>query len=234
MSLCRLGLLSLLTSTLVGCSSFVDGNGVYAELTFDAGSRDLGPFDGAVIGFSSDVDVSGHPLTASIVVDGGAARQVVLSGDENVIQHIHPRVDGHGVLRTEIDVDGYSSVHPPQLRVKATELASLGSVGGSEITALGVAAASFSVTASSGGHVVLSGAGGSTLSVALSGGALLDAAAYPVTSAELALSGASSATVWPSGELSGTIASGSTVLVKGPVTCAGVVVSGTGSACGPL
>jgi len=225
----RLGLLPLLAA-LAGCSNFVEGNGVYAERVLDAGSA-LPVFHGAVIGFPGDVDVSGHPPSASIYCEA-QARRVVLSGDENVIEHIKVQVDASGRLVTTIDVDGYSSVHPPQLLVNAPDLLGVEATGGSEVTVHDPPTDVFSVLASARGHVVLHGAGGGQLQAALVGGAELDASAYPVASATLTLAGASSATVWPEEAVSGTAAEGSCVLVKGSAGCAMTLADG--STCAPM
>ena len=232
----RLWTLSLLTAALAACSPYVEGNGVYAERTFDAGSG-LRPFDAAVIGFPSSVDVNGQPLAASIFVDPAAAPQVVLGGDENVIQDIQVQADEGEVLHTTTN-RSYHAVHPPQLRITAPQLVSVGSIGGAGVTVAGAAAASFAVTAEAGGRVELSGAGGARLTAILSGGAQLDASAYPVSSAVLTLGGGSSVTVAPSSLLSGSADGGSVVKVKADATtaaalCQGVVL-GAGSTCGPL
>jgi hypothetical protein len=217
----RLGLPSLLTATLVACSPYVEGNGVYAERVFNVGSG-LRPFDGAVVGFPSSVNVNGQPLSASVFVDAAAERQVILSGDQNVIEHIKVETDGSGVLRTSID-KGYDAVHPPQLRIKTPQLGSVESIGGADVT----------VVSMTDGHVTLTGAGGSQLAVVLSGGAQLDASAYPVASAQVDLTGGARASIWPTSRLAGTASAGSAVLVKGSVSCAEVVL-GAGSSCGPL
>jgi hypothetical protein len=206
---------------MAACSPFVEGNGVYAERVFTVGSG-LQPFEGAVVGFPSSVNVNGQPLSASVFVDAATERQVILSGDQNVIEHIKVEADGSGVLRTSID-RGYEAIHPPQLRIKSPQLGSVASIGGADVTVISMTE----------GHVTLTGAGGSQLTVVLSGGARLDAADYPVASAQVDLSGSSRASVWPTSRLFGTVAAGSTVLVKGSLTCAEVVL-GAGSTCGPL
>lgn len=227
--LLRLTLLPLLAASAAGCSNFVEGNGVYAERTLEAAA--LPPFTAASIGFPGNVDVSGHPPAASIHADA-LAPKVVLSGDENVIEHIKVLVDGTGTLVTSIDVDGYTSVHPPQLLVNAPGLTGVRSRGGSDVAVHDAPPADFSVTAADGGHVAVDGEAGTTLTVTLSGGAALDAAAYQVVAAALALSGTSRATVWPQQAATGSAADGSTVLVKGSAGC-GVTLTG-GSTCGPL
>ena len=227
--LLRLGLLPLLAA-LAGCSNFVEGNGVYAERVLDAGPA-LPPFDRAAVGVPGDVDVTGHPIAASIYA-GALARQVVLSGDENVIEHIKIQVDAGGRLTTTIDVDGYTSVHPPLLLVHATALVGVESLGGSDLAVHDAPAADFTVTASSRGHVSAEGDGGGVLSVTLSGGAQLDAADYRVAASNLALTGGARATVWPAQAATGSAADGSAVLVKGTAGC-DLALSG-GATCAPL
>lgn len=225
----RLGLLPLLAA-LAGCSSFVEGNGVYAERVLSAGP-DLPEFHGVSIGFPGDVDVSGHPLVASVYASA-EVRRVVLSGDENVIDHIKVGVDANGRLVTTIDVDGYSSVHPPQLLVNAPGLRGADATGGAVVTVHDAPAGVFSVLLSDRGRVVLDGAPGGQLGASLVGGAELDASAYPVRTAILTLAGASTATVWPEQPVTGSADERSTVLVKGSAGC-DMALSG-GSTCGPL
>jgi Putative auto-transporter adhesin, head GIN domain len=244
----HLGLLPLLAA-LTACSNFVEGNGVWAERVFDA-STGLPQFSSAGIDFPGDVDVSGHPLTAPIRA-GTQAREVRLSGDENVIEHIKVQVDGSGRLYTTIDVDGYSSVHPPQLRVDAPGLVAVMATGGSVVTvheAPGLVAveatggsvvtvhdapeADLAVTASDRGQVTLVGSRGGALEARVSGGAVLDAAAYDVRSSNLTLTGASTATVWPEQDVTGSVGDGGTVFVKGGAGC-NLALSGSAS-CGPL
>jgi hypothetical protein len=217
----RLWPLSLLAASLAACSPYVEGNGVYAERVFTVGSG-LQPFDGAVVGFPSSVNVNGQPLSASVFVDAAAERQVILSGDQNVIEHIKVEADGSGVLRTSID-RGYEAIHPPQLRIKAPLLGSVESIGGADVTVISM----------NEGHLTLTGAGGSQLAVVLSGGARLEAAAYPVASIQVDLTGGAHASIWPTSRLAGTASAGSAVLVKGIVSCADVVLD-AGSSCSPL
>lgn len=224
----HLGLLPLL-ALLAACSNTVEGNGVYAERTYDVSSG-LPPFSRATIGFTGDVDVGGHPPGASLFA-GAAVRKVVLSGDENVIEHIQVQVDATGALVTTIDVDGYTSVHPPQLLVQAPGLTAVRSQGGADVTVHDAPAGPFTVTAVERGHVILEGQGGA-LEATLSDGSQLDGSAYEVTSAHLVLSGTSRACVWPEQPVTGSAADGSTVLVKGGAACE-VALTG-GSSCGPL
>jgi hypothetical protein len=244
----HLGLLPLLAA-LTACSNFVEGNGVYAVRVLDA-STGLPEFRSAVIGFPGDVDVSDHPPSATIHADA-QERRVELSGDENVIDHIKVQVDGSGRLFTTIDVDGYSSVHPPVLVVyapvlvaveskggsvvtvhEAPDLVGVEATGGSVITVHDAPAADFAVAASGGGQVTLVGSGGGALEARVSGGAVLDAAAYDVRSANLTLTGASTARVWPEQAVTGSAADGSTVFVKGSAGCD--LALSTGASCGPL
>lgn len=228
----RLGLLPLLAA-LAACSDFVDGNGVYAERVLEPPG--LPEFRVVAIGFPAEVDVSGHP-PAALVHAGASARKVVLSGDENVIEHIEVKVDGSGRLYATIGVDGYSSVHPPQLRIDAPDLVGVESSGGSDVTVHDAPDGDLAVHATERGHVILEGSGATplrtALSATLSGGALLEAAGYRVLSARLELTGASTAKVWPEEVVQGTAADGSVVLVKGPAGC-DMALSG-GATCGPL
>jgi hypothetical protein len=222
-----LGLLPLLVAALAACAPHVEGNGVYAERVFDAAK--LAPFDRAAIGFPPDEH--GVVVRASIFAND-STRQVVLSGDENVIQHVDVSADG-GTLRTRMKLDSYTSVHPPQLRIRTPDLVAVETVGGAELTVLGAETQSFAVTAAAKGEVTLAGAGGEVLLVDLSGGARLLAGGYPVESAQLALTGASRATVKSSSQLSGSAVGGSVVYVTGGATCGVPLTLDATSTCGP-
>jgi hypothetical protein len=221
----RLGLLPLLAA-LAACSPHVEGNGVYAEIVLDASQ--VAPFDRLAIDLPRD---ERHVAVRASVGALQQPRQVVVGGDENVIQHVRPLVDG-GRLRLRMDLDSYTVVHPLQLRIQAPELVGVEATAGADVTVLGAQASSFSVIASAEGHITLAGDGGATLLVDLSGGAQLDAVGYPVASAQLALTGASRATVWPSGQVVGSAAEGSALLVKGGVACEVALTSG--ATCGAL
>lgn len=219
--------LPLVLAALSGCAPYVEGNGVYAERVFDA--RDLPAFDR--VGVDLPPDEAGEHVKASLFA-AAAARQVVVSGDENVIQHVEVGVDG-GRLRARIDLSSYRVVHPIQLRVQAPGLSAVDAAAQAEVAVQGAQGDAFAVTAGDRAVVTLGGGGGARLDATLGGGARLDASGYPVTAAEVEVSGGARATVWPAEPVTGTASgAGSMVLVKGGAACA-VSVS-DGATCGPL
>jgi len=219
--------LPLLLAALSACAPYVEGNGVYAERVFDA--RDLPAFDR--VGVDLPVDEEGEHVKASLFA-AAASRQVVVSGDENVIQHVEVGVDG-GRLGARIGLSSYRVVHPIQLRVQAPGLSAVEAAAQAEVAVQGAQGDDFAVTAGDGAVVTLGGAGGARLTATLAGGARLDASGYPVDAAEVAVSGGARATVWPAEPVTGTASgAGSKVLVKGGAACA-VSVS-DGATCGPF
>lgn len=219
--------LPLLLAALSACAPYVEGNGVYAERVFDA--RDLPAFDRVGVDLPPDED--GEHVKAALFA-AAAPREVVVSGDENVIQHVDVGVDG-GRLRATIGLSSYRVVHPIQLRVQAPGLAAVEAAAEAEVAVQGAQGDAFAVTAGDRAVVTLGGTGGARLTATLAGAARLDASGYPVTAAEVAVSGGGRATVWPTEPVTGTASgAGSMVLVKGGAACA-VSVS-DGATCGPL
>lgn len=203
-------------AALAACAPRLEGNGVYAERVIDVSGH---PFDRAAIGFAAPVEVgSDAPSAAIVVVASNPARRVVLTGDENVIDHITVEVDGHGTLRTSTG-HSYTAFHPPRLFIQVPTLVAVESIGGSEVTVQDAASTTFAVTADDEGRVTLAGQGGDALEVVLGGGARLDAEGYPVASAQVDLSGGARATIWCSGVVAGNAAGGSLVQVKGSGSC---------------
>lgn len=218
--------LPLLLATLAGCAPYVEGNGVYAERTFDA--RDLPAFDRVDVDLPPDDQ--GEHVKASVFA-AAAARQVVVSGDENVIGHVAVGVEA-GRLHAAIGLSSYRVVHPIQLRIQAPGLAAVEAAAQAEVAVQGAEGDAFAVTAGDGAVVTLAGSGGARLTATLAGAARLDASGYPVDAAEVAISGGARATVWPAEPVTGTASgAGSMVLVKGGAACA-VSVS-DGATCGP-
>jgi len=228
--LSRLGL-AILLAALAACSPHVEGNGIYARRVFDAG--DVAAFDRLAVDLPRDGN--GQPVAATIHA-GDAARQVVVSGDQNVVEHVELQVEA-GQLRAVIHPASYTVVHPLQLWVQAPGLVAIEAAAGALITVAEAEAPSFSVTALGQAEVALSGGGGAVLAVDLSQGGLLDAAGYPAGAAQVTLVGGASATVWPATPVSGSAAgTGTAVKVKGGAGCAAapaLTLSG-GATCGPL
>jgi hypothetical protein len=225
----RLGLATLLAA-LAACSPHVEGNGIYAQRVFDAGA--VPAFQRVAVDLPRDGN--GQPVIASIHA-GDGARQVVVSGDQNVVEHVRPQVDA-GQLRAVIDVS-YTVVHPLQLWVQAPGLVAVDALAGAQVTVVEAGAPSFSVTVQGQAEVALSGGGGDLLTVDASEGGQLDAASYPAGAAQVTLSGGASAKLWSGAPVSGSATgTGTVVKVKGDVGCAPapeMTLSG-GATCGPL
>lgn len=226
----RLGLATLLAA-LAACSPHVEGNGIYAQRVFDAGA--VAAFDRLAVDLPRDGN--GQPVIASIHA-GDGARQVVVSGDQNVVEHVELQVDA-GQLRAVIHPSSYTVVHPLQLWVQAPGLVAVGALAGAQVTVVEAGASSFSVNVQDQAVLALSGAGGDLLTIDLSDGGQLDATAYPAGQAQVTLSGGASARVWSGAPVSGSATgTGTAVKVKGSAGCAPepeMTLSG-GATCGPL
>lgn len=222
----RLALAAAL-ATLAGCGSHVDGNGVFAERTFAA--ADVLPFDRLVMDVPADEH--GEPVKVSVYARA-VPREVVVSGDENLVQRISLRVEG-GRLRAHLDAGSYTVLHPLQFRIQAPELGGLEASAGAQVTAQGAKSAAFVVSGASGAHLTLAGDGGATLQVTLVGGSALDAGTYPVTSAQVALAEGSQATVRAADPVTGTVDGVGTSLMVLGGTCGLTPTAGATCAVGP-
>jgi Putative auto-transporter adhesin, head GIN domain len=201
-----------LLSALAACNPQVSGNGELGEET-----RTVAPFDA--------VDIS---LGAEATVNANATSQrLSISVDENLLQYILTPVED-GVLRIRLNgVNGIDSVHPLRLvaqakalhAVRATEAAYV------DVKGAGQPGLAFEVEAAGLSNVQLQGPGGDLLQVRLSGGSGLDAFAYPVAGAEVALSGGSSLRVNSQSDPVGTATDRSHVAITGGGTCAALVRS---------
>jgi hypothetical protein len=124
----------------------------------------------------------------------------------------------------------YQSKHPVQVVASSPTFERVSATGASPVTVSGASAPTFTVEASDGSDVRLSGPGGARLVVTLSGGqhggARLEAVAYPAAAASVALSGGASARVAASGAIDGTAQGAGTRLENaGAGTCAAVTAS---------
>lgn len=201
----RTGLAALALLACTACHPTVMGNGVFAERTFDVAA-----FDRLDVGYGFTVNV----------VAGAPARTLVISGDENIIaEYLTVQVAG-STLRIDHDED-FIRVHPVTVQLDATELVAVTAREGTRMVASDVDAAAFSVRATEGSEVLLSGAppAGAALTATLDSGSILDARAFPVASAAVALTSHSSAQLTCSGPVTGSAGGGSTITVAGGGTC---------------
>jgi hypothetical protein len=213
----RTGLAALVLLACTACHPTVMGNGVFAERTFDVAA-----FDRLDVGYGFTVNV----------VAGASARSLVISGDENIIaEYLTVQVAG-STLRIDHDED-FIRVHPITVNLDATELVAVTAREGIRMTAGDVDAAAFSVRATEGSEVLLSGAppAGAALTASLDSGSTLDARAFPVASAAVALTSHSSAQLTCSGPVTGSASDVSVISVLGGGTCQ---VALSGSVCVPV
>ena len=209
----RLGLAS--TLALLACDPRVQGNG---ELAVE--HRSVAPFE--------EVEVS---LGIEAALTSNAAPQpIALSGDSNLLTFIATPVEDGGLKTRLRVVSGFDPVNPLRLvaqgealrRVKASA-ASIVEVAGAGSAAEGF---TFEVEAEGQSSVRLAGPGGHRLQVKLSGGSALDASGWPAAGAELLLTGGSRLQVRTGGALAGSAADGSSVVVTGGGSCAGLALVG--------
>jgi hypothetical protein len=187
------------------CDPVVYGDGVYREET--RGVR-------AFTGISVD-------LGMIATVTAGQPQQVVLSGDENILQYVKLDVNDAGVLVASASADIRPRI-PLRLTAQAALIVAAYAKGESHLEVLEASAPSFTVGAADHSEVHLEGAGGDSLDATVSGASHLDARGYHVAGADLALSAASQAEVWVQapGTLAGDVSGGSAAQVVGGGTCA--------------
>jgi hypothetical protein len=208
----RLPVSLALLAALAACDPHVSGNGELGEET-----RTVAPFDAVDISLGAEATVTAN----------AAAQRLTVSVDENLLQYILTPVED-GVLQTRLNgVNGIDSVHPLRLvaqakalhAVRATEAANV------DVKGAGQPGLAFEVEAAGLSNVQLQGPGGERLQVRLTGGSGLDAFAYPVAGANVALSGGSSLRVNSQGDPVGTATDRSHVAITGGGTCAALVRS---------
>lgn len=201
-----------LFAALVACDPHVSGNGELGEET-----RTVAPFDAVDISLGAEATVTAN----------ATAQRLTVSVDENLLQYVLTPVED-GVLKTRLNgVNGIDSVHPLRLvaqakalhAVRATEAANV------DVKGAGDPGLAFEVEAAGLSNVQLQGPGGDSLQVRLTGGSGLDAFAYPVAGASLALSGGSSVRINSQGDPVGTATERSHVVITGGGTCAALVRS---------
>lgn len=213
----RISVLSALA--LAACKPHVSGNGVLGEE-----QRTVAPFDGVDISLSAEATITANSSTQKLTV----------SVDENLLQYILTPVEG-GILETRLNgITGIDSVHPLRIvaqakafnYVRATETSYV------DVKGAGDSAADFTFVVAAAGksNVQLQGIGGAQLRVNLSGGSGLDARAYPVTGANVMLTGGSHLQLNSVGDVVGSAADKSTVEITGTGTCAALQLT-TGATC---
>lgn len=216
----RLGLLPLLAATLCGCEFHVEGNGVFAERAVRVAA-----FDRLEIGLGIEATVTA----------GAAERLVVLSGDENVLQHVDVEVSGTTLVTSTDLQGGFTTVHPLRLRIEVPALQAVRAGDQAHVTVSGAAAPAFEVEADGQGQVALSGPGGDALRVRLRDRAVLFGFGYPAATAAVDLADGSTAQLHVTGAVTGTVAGGprggSHLELQGGATCG--LTPEAGSTCTP-
>jgi hypothetical protein len=177
----------------VGCNS-VQGNGHIVEQT-----PTVGAFE----------QVSVHQGIA-MTVRVGSEQSVKVRGDENLLELVRMEVRD-GVLETVVPPNT-TLVPSEQLQVEvvAPSLTGVSASGGSSLTATGLPAVDdFTVNASGGSTVTLSGEGTPRLTLSASGGSQLDLGDFPVARLEVQASGGSVLEVSVSESVTGGMSGGS-------------------------
>lgn len=198
MTIARIAALSSLLA-LTGCCA-VDGSGVYAEQR-----RSLPAFD--------QLSISGG-LHADIVA--GPAGDVIVRGDDNLLQHIVTEVVG-GRLEVWPDSWFVDSLDSTGVAFTVPGLRSIEASGGSSVRSLDMAVASLSVEASGGSRALLTGQA-TRLDLEASGGSGIDARDLLAETVTLDVSGGSGARVNATNQVSGDASGGSNVYVQGTAT----------------
>ncbi|HSN92256.1 MAG TPA: DUF2807 domain-containing protein [Anaeromyxobacteraceae bacterium] len=210
----RVALASL--AALAGCATYVNGNGVYHEET-----RRVAPF----VGIAVDLGIEA-------TVEVGPEQSVRLSGDANLVPDIETTVV-NGVLVTSTWLEGFDPALPLRLYVTVPYLEAASAVGGSHVDVSGATATvPFEAGVFDGSEIHLAGAGGPAVEVSLGGNSHLDATAYPVGDAAVALGGASAAELRVSGSVTGDLHGGSSLQIYGGGSCTAVNLY-EGSTCLP-
>jgi Putative auto-transporter adhesin, head GIN domain len=215
----RISIISALALSVSACRPHVSGNGVLGE---EQRSKD--PFTGVDISLGIEATITANTHT----------QNVILSGDENVLQYIDTPVEG-GILKTRLHgITGIDSVHPLRIVAQAKVLNYVRATEASfvDVKGAGDTTAGFTFVVEAGGvsNVQLQGSGGDELKVTLSNHSALDARAYPVAGANVMLSGGSHLQINSKDDVAGTASDASTVEITGTGTCAAMALS-SGATC---
>jgi predicted PP-loop superfamily ATPase len=155
-----------------------------------------------------------HGIDAVVEVGGGGAPQVVLEGEENLLELVEVVVEGDA-LQTR--VKGKANLRPTKplrLRVRVATLRGVAASGGSDARVSGVRAREFEVAASGGSDVEVSGSADAA-NVMASGGSDVDASDLAVRTLRVMASGGSDVDADVSDEVSGMVSGGSDLSVRG-------------------
>lgn len=204
--------LALLPALLVACDPYVKGNGVLREE-----SRSVAAFEGLRVEDGINAEVTA----------GAASQRVVVSGDENLLQHVQTTVRTdpfHGpVLEVRSSLSDFESTHPLRVVVSVPVFRFIAATDACYAAVTGVATEVMAVEADDGADLVLSGAGGDQLTLRLAGGkgggAFLDARGYPAGVATVELVGGARAELRVEDRVSGTVSGPSTLENVGGGTC---------------
>jgi hypothetical protein len=196
---------ALAAFALCACDPVVYGNGVYREE-----ARGLPAFTGISV-----------DLGILATVEAGKPVDVLVAGDENLLQYVELEVDDAGVLVASASADIRPRI-PLRLTARTPYLERALATGASHVEVFDADAPTFTVSASDRSEVHLQGAGGDALVATLSGASHVDARSYHVAGARVTLTGASAADVWVQapGTLEGELSGASTAQIMGGGTCA--------------
>ncbi len=228
-------------AVLAGCTTQVNGNGVYGEVTVN-----LADFHGISIAGLRGPSSAPIPVKAAVTA-GAASQSVVLSGDANVLQFIDLSVT-NGILALKLQ--GVGSVDPtlPILitsRVKEFDSVDAGpaatvtvqdpttptsaradfvlTASGATVTMANAAlSAALNVTADARSNVTVSGTGGGALAAQLGGSSHLDARYFLAASVDLQIKDSEAkVSVAPNGTASGKVEGTGELTIYG-ATCDGI------------
>ena len=204
-----MGLLS--TLLLTACEPFVEGNG---RLRLE--TRTVPAFEGVHVESGIAVEVHAH----------AAETKLVVSGDENVLQHVQTDVrpdHGRQVLFVR-STAAFGSTNPVRADISVPSLRYLAALDRATAIASGVEGADrFEVEGVDGATLRLSGSGGTSLEVHLAGGShggsRLEASDYPVATASVDLGAGSTAALDASERVTGTASGAGAVQIQGGGSC---------------
>ncbi|MET0400848.1 MAG: DUF2807 domain-containing protein [Cystobacter sp.] len=192
---------------LVGCAGAGEGGGnnraVGSGLIVED-QPELTGFSGVHVGFG---------VYATITV--GPTELVKIRGDDNLLALIHWKVKD-GVLTADRDAawESFQPTEPLRLTVVTPRLTRLKVTGGSHANASGVESPGFSLDASAGSEVTISGRAGQ-LVLEASGGSWVDLRDFPVEGLDIEASGGSHVRANVSGQLTGQLSGGSELTCDG-------------------
>ena len=237
--LCTLGFVLVLTALLTGCC------GLIPRQTTITGSGNVVTQEEAFTGFDK-VDVS-HAFTVDI--SQGESFRVVVRVDDNLVEHLEVVKQGD-TLKIGLEPTPFRNVRDATMEAEVTmpELTGLELSGASDVTITGFKSSKMLDVKLSGASSLrgdieagdarfdLSGASSVTLSgsaqdvtIDASGASVVDLADFPVADADVEASGASSATVNPSGSLDADASGASHVYYVGDPTLGKIDTSGASS-----